>query len=88
MITLRRQSDGLFFASPDSAAGQAAGGFAAIEGVDVAGGVGGIVGGGDFGGIGNDFNPGQPVQSFLQNAYEPGFASTPFGVYVAAKFKL
>jgi len=43
---------------------------------------------GDYGDVGNAYNPGQLVQPVINSPYEPAFSGYPFNVYVSAKIKL
>lgn len=45
----------------------------------------GIAGGGD---VGNTYNPGSPVQPYVNTPYQPFFSTSPFGVFVSARVKL
>ena len=40
------------------------------------------------GGIGNTYNPGEPIQPSLRYSYVPFFSQSPVGVYVNANIKL
>jgi hypothetical protein len=47
-----------------------------------------VVADGVSGDAGNTYNPGSPIQPYVNTPYEPQFATTPFGVYVSARVKL
>ena len=45
-------------------------------------------GNGIFNGVGNAYNPGQPIQPVVANSYGPLFSSLPFNAYLDFKIKL
>jgi hypothetical protein len=40
------------------------------------------------GGVGNVYNPGEPIQPSLKSAYEPFFSQQPFNVFISGNFKI
>jgi hypothetical protein len=48
----------------------------------------GIVGLGSGGDVGNSYNPGAPIQPYVNTPYEPAFAVSPFAAYASLRVKL
>jgi hypothetical protein len=48
----------------------------------------GVVAAGATGDAGNTYNPGTPIQPYVNTPYEPTFSLAPFGVYVSARIKI
>jgi hypothetical protein len=47
-----------------------------------------VVANGATGAAGNTYNPGSPIQPYVNTPYEPVFNNLPFGVFVSARVKL